>query len=882
MSSEMNSTGSASPHLIRSPKIFRAFSKEKKTAETNGAHHSSSLTRSTHALPKANGSQSPAAKIFRALKIGHERPKSEVLAKSPVNRSISNDIIERRSPFSSPKLFRASKMGGERPKSEIYAKSPVSRSISNDIIESRSPCSSPTVVRSGGFLSPKLVRSQPHSSQSKPSPIPLNRPQRSIKEPLNSPVLIRSPSGSFSPVLVRANHGSNSPMLVRARNDNYSPVLMVKAPRKIVRDDSDKSMDLSSFAMPLLESDTQQEHHAVSYDDGGYRQRSNSGGSGIKNFVRPKIRTRHKSQDEMQNQDFVKARSPGKVKSLFDSFRTKSKDGPKVKKKGSTNDPVGRPISNPVEASPRPRSGSWGKRNNNGYQSGPSSPSPIPAGMQYPDFPYSSSPKSPTPMSQILEGQAVLHRQTTSQRQGHSSGGSDKSNESSRSPALKLSLGKLDNTYPPGHGQSSPGMHLHGRCSFPPGSCSPVTMRPRSSTIGSVSDPHRPKVFQFPSVPYQASPPLSPLGFAQFSRSLDSSPRNRDSPHNYIIYKDHGRVASLENDLERMEIEDLDDEDSIFAKFMKIHKCYDLIPTSSKLVVFDTQLNVKKAFFALVYNGVRAAPLWDSAKQDFIGMLTITDFINILQKYYKSPMGVNDSPASMARNLKVKMDELEEHKIQTWREVLKDHMKPFIYINPEASLYSAIKTLIHKKVHRLPVIDKSTGNALYVLTHKRILRFLYLYMHELPKPAFMKKTLKELNIGTYENIATTTPETPVITALHKFVERRVSALPVIKDGKVVDIYAKFDTIALAAEKTYNNLDITINQALQHRSKEFEGVVKCHTTESFASVMERLVKAEVHRLVIVNEQDAVEGIVSLSDILSFLVLKPSGEEQEVQT
>lgn len=73
---------------------------------------------------------------------------------------------------------------------------------------------------------------------------------------------------------------------------------------------------------------------------------------------------------------------------------------------------------------------------------------------------------------------------------------------------------------------------------------------------------------------------------------------------------------------------------------------------------------MKKAFFALVTNGVRAAPLWDSKKQSFVGerggwgglwglrgagrtlltlpappgMLTITDFINILHRYYKSPM----------------------------------------------------------------------------------------------------------------------------------------------------------------------------------------------------------------------------------------------------
>ena len=33
---------------------------------------------------------------------------------------------------------------------------------------------------------------------------------------------------------------------------------------------------------------------------------------------------------------------------------------------------------------------------------------------------------------------------------------------------------------------------------------------------------------------------------------------------------------------------------------------------------------VKKAFFALVQNGMRAAVLWDSAQQQFVGMLTIS------------------------------------------------------------------------------------------------------------------------------------------------------------------------------------------------------------------------------------------------------------------
>ncbi|XP_044533381.1 5'-AMP-activated protein kinase subunit gamma-2 isoform X1 [Gracilinanus agilis] len=322
--------------------------------------------------------------------------------------------------------------------------------------------------------------------------------------------------------------------------------------------------------------------------------------------------------------------------------------------------------------------------------------------------------------------------------------------------------------------------------------------------------------------------------------------------------------------LEKLELEEEaieESESDIYMRFMKSHKCYDIVPTSSKLVVFDTTLQVKKAFFALVANGVRAAPLWESKKQSFVGMLTITDFINILHRYYRSPM--------------VQIYELEEHKIETWRELyLQETFKPLVNISPDASLFDAVYSLIKNKIHRLPVIDPVSGNALYILTHKRILKFLQLFVSEMPKPAFMKQNLDELGIGTYHNIAFIHPDTPIIKALNIFVERRISALPVVDEsGKVVDIYSKFDVINLAAEKTYNNLDITVTQALQHRSQYFEGVVKCSKLETLETIVDRIVKAEVHRLVVVNEADSIVGIISLSDILQALVLTPAGAKQK---
>nr|CAB3265156.1 5'-AMP-activated protein kinase subunit gamma-1-like [Phallusia mammillata] len=304
------------------------------------------------------------------------------------------------------------------------------------------------------------------------------------------------------------------------------------------------------------------------------------------------------------------------------------------------------------------------------------------------------------------------------------------------------------------------------------------------------------------------------------------------------------------------------DEDGsrVYGCFMKEHKCYDLIPTSSKLVVFDIKLPVKKAFYALVANGLRSAPLWNSESQEFIGMLTITDFINILHTYYKSPT--------------VKMHGLEEHLIETWRNG--PHSTKLISIDPDASLFDGLRQLVKNKIHRLPIMELVAGNPLYILTHKRILKFLYLFVNELPKPAFMSKTLSELRIGTYTRICTVTEDTLIIEALRLFVQNRVSALPVVNSvGKVVDIYAKFDVINLAVQRSYNNLDITVKQALAHRPLRSPdgGVLRCYLSETLSAIVKRVVDAEVHRLVVVDSEDHVIGIVSLSDMLSFMVLRP---------
>ena len=49
----------------------------------------------------------------------------------------------------------------------------------------------------------------------------------------------------------------------------------------------------------------------------------------------------------------------------------------------------------------------------------------------------------------------------------------------------------------------------------------------------------------------------------------------------------------------------------------------DLIPASGKIVVFDYDLPVKYAFYGLLENNIKCAPVWDTTRSAWVGMLTV-------------------------------------------------------------------------------------------------------------------------------------------------------------------------------------------------------------------------------------------------------------------
>ncbi|KAI0043215.1 CBS-domain-containing protein [Auriscalpium vulgare] len=343
--------------------------------------------------------------------------------------------------------------------------------------------------------------------------------------------------------------------------------------------------------------------------------------------------------------------------------------------------------------------------------------------------------------------------------------------------------------------------------------------------------------------------------------------------------------------------------------FLKSRTSYDAFPISFRLIVLDSQLEVKKALQCLLLNGqlasgVVSAPLWNSDKSLFAGMFTVSDIIHLIQYYYHTSS--YDNAAA----------DVETFRLESLRDIEKSlgvATPPLLHESPNSTLYDASKLLIQTHARRLPLLDYDTETGheviVSVLTQYRLLKFIAINctrdIQQLHLP------LRKLGIGTYVDrppdstedvpeghnpfhpIATATMTTTVFDVVHMFSERGISAVPIIDEtGVVVNLYETVDVITLVRLGAYQSLDLTISEALHQRSPDFPGVVICTASDSLGTLLSLIKKRRVHRLVVVEGEEEERkggrkgrllGIITLSDVLRYVIgevgIKESTEPPE---
>ncbi|KAK9481010.1 hypothetical protein V1514DRAFT_301142 [Lipomyces japonicus] len=300
--------------------------------------------------------------------------------------------------------------------------------------------------------------------------------------------------------------------------------------------------------------------------------------------------------------------------------------------------------------------------------------------------------------------------------------------------------------------------------------------------------------------------------------------------------------------------------------FLKGKTAYDVLPLSFRLLVLDTSLLVRKSLNILLQNGIVSAPLWNSKTSKFAGLLTSSDYINVIQYYYQNPE---------------KMDKIDQFTLDGLRDVEKAiGVQPIetVSVHPFKRLYDACLKTVASKGRRIPLIDydeeKQREIVLSVLTQYRILKFVALNCKE---TRMLRKPLKDLNIGKYDDLATATMDTPVIDVIHLLASRGISSIPILdSEGILQNIYESVDILTLIKGGIYNDLKLTVGEALMRRPEDFEGVHTCTDQDRLDTIMDTIRRSRLHRLIVVDSKGRLKGIVTLGDILEYLLLEAKDE------
>jgi CBS domain-containing protein len=194
-------------------------------------------------------------------------------------------------------------------------------------------------------------------------------------------------------------------------------------------------------------------------------------------------------------------------------------------------------------------------------------------------------------------------------------------------------------------------------------------------------------------------------------------------------------------------------------------------------------------------------------------------------------------------------------------------------VHPMRPLYEACRQMLKTRARRIPLvdIDDETGREMVVsvITQYRILKFIAVNVEG---TELLKKSVSDIGLGTYGDLQTASMDTPVIDVMHMMVKYNISSVPIIdSDRRVLNVFEAVDVIAIIKGGAYEELTTSVGEALLKRAEDFAGIYTCSEEDRLNSIFDTIRKSRVHRLVVIDDENRLRGIISLSDILQYVLL-----------
>jgi CBS domain-containing protein len=269
----------------------------------------------------------------------------------------------------------------------------------------------------------------------------------------------------------------------------------------------------------------------------------------------------------------------------------------------------------------------------------------------------------------------------------------------------------------------------------------------------------------------------------------------------------------------------------------------------------------------LYSSDMQAAPLWDPSICQFVGLLKVTDFIDILRHFRLT----NSNVASLATRSIAEMFQDETISKAVGIQL------GFWSADSSTTLKQASKLLMENSMDFLPVVMPEDMRVLACITYTNILEHLVTHFRE--QRRLFDDSIYDLKIGTYhEKLVKVAPQQSLAEALALMHSHNLSALPVVDaNDKLLGVYSRSDitflTKASDAEDAVANLDLRLQDVLEQQRTDVttpDAMHTCSTGHTLQSIFEYFAQLRFNRLFVVDEQERMVGVVSAKDLVAYFV------------